>query len=65
MARVCYQRHKKRRPPYLMRGRAPRRFPPPWSVEERRLRRIGGASGAATQIKVQDVMGEPWGKLQY
>jgi hypothetical protein len=34
-------------------------------LDERRLRRIGGASGAATQIKVQDVMGEPWGKLQY
>jgi len=24
---------------------SPRRFPTPWSVEERRLRRIGGASG--------------------
>jgi hypothetical protein len=24
-----------------------------------------GPSGAAKQIKVQDVMGEPWGKLQY
>jgi len=34
VAGVCYQRHKKRRLPYLMRGRAPRRFPPPWSVEE-------------------------------